>query len=229
MRILLVEDEIDLCASLAFQLEKEGFEVDSCQDGEDGLYYALSNAYDLILLDRMLPHIEGAEIVRAIRKKELDTPVILLTALGTLEDKITGLDSGADDYIVKPFAFEELMARIRSITRRPRTMHFSNVLSMGDIEFKPDELTLHGPDGSCTLSKKEGALFALFCHNSSQTLTRDMLLSRVWGPDADIEDGNLDNYIHFLRRRLKTVKSCYTLKAIRGVGYRIEPAEKGLE
>lgn len=222
MRILLVEDEIDLCTSLAFQLEKEGFQVDSCQDGEDGLYYALSNAYDLILLDRMLPHMEGAEIVRAIRKKELDTPVIMLTALGTLQDKITGLDAGADDYIVKPFAFEELMARIRSITRRPRAMSFGNTLSLGDVQFKPADLTLYGPGGTCTLSKKEAALFSLFCHNQNQTLTRDMLLSRVWGPEAEIEDGNLDNYIHFLRRRLKTVKSQYTLKAIRGVGYRIE-------
>lgn len=222
MRILLVEDDEKLNESLAFQLKKEGFLVDSCEDGEEALYYIEEHIHDLILLDRMLPIISGTEVLEKMRQAHDETPVILITALGSLDDKVTGLDSGADDYLVKPFAFEELMARIRCITRRPRHMTQDDRLTFGDLTYSLGENTLTGPKDSCSMSTREGALLETFLRNSGQTLSRSLLLTRVWGMDSDVEEGNLDNYVHFLRRRLKSVGSSVTLKTIRGIGYRLE-------
>lgn len=222
MRILLVEDDKNLCDTLAFQLENAGFTVDSCGDGEDALYYMEENIHDLILLDRMLPHMDGITLLKKMRSRENHTPVILLTALGELQDKITGLDSGADDYLVKPFAFEELLARIRSISRRPRQWEAAKSLSFGDISYAPDTNQLSGSKGNCTLSKKEGNLLEVFLQNPSQTLPRMTLLSKVWGIDAEVEEGNLDNYMHFIRRRLKSVSAQVSIKTVRGVGYHLE-------
>lgn len=222
MRILLVEDDEKLNHSLAFQLEKEGFPVDTCLNGEEALYYIEQNIHDLILLDRMLPCISGTEVLQRMRKLQNHTPVILITALGTLDDKVTGLDLGADDYLVKPFAFEELMARIRCIARRPRRLELAEQLTLGDITYRLDDNTLAGKAKQCSMSKREGALLEAFLRNPGQTLSRPLLLTKVWGMDSDVEDGNLDNYIHFLRRRLKTVGSTVRIQTVRGVGYRIE-------
>ena len=222
MRILLVEDDEKLKEALSFQLRKEGIETDSCTDGEEALYYIRQGIYDLILLDRMLPVLNGISVLSRMRKEGFQTPVILITALGALEDKIEGLDLGADDYLVKPFAFEELMARIRSILRRPRKLSDSAELLFGDLSFSIHEQTLNGPSGSCTLSGREAALLEAFLRNPGQTLSRELLLTRVWGMDSDVENGNLDNYIHFLRRRLKNLNSAVCLQTMRGVGYRLE-------
>ena len=222
MRILLIEDDRRLAESVKFQLEKEGFTVDHCEAGDDGLQLALEQAHDLILLDRMLPGLDGVAVLRELRSKKVVTPVVLLTALGELGDKIQGLDAGADDYLVKPFAFGELLARIRSISRRPQTWEQSDTLHFEDLRFFPSEKRLEGPAGSCELSKREADLLESFLKNPGQTLPRATLLLRVWGPDAEVEDGNLDNYIHFLRRRLRALKSGLRLATVRGVGYRLE-------
>lgn len=222
MRILLVEDDEKLNESLTFQLKKEGFLVDTCRDGEEALYYIEEKIHDLVLLDRMLPRISGTEVLAGMRRAHNETPVILITALGTLDDKVTGLDSGADDYLVKPFAFEELMARIRCIARRPRRMAQDNQLTLGDLVYHLGENTLTGPGGTCSLSRREGALLEALMRNFGQTLSRPLLLTRVWGMDSDVEDGNLDNYIHFIRRRLQSVGSSVSLKTVRGIGYRLE-------
>lgn len=222
MRILLVEDDEKLNESLAFQLKKEGFLVDTCRDGEEALYYIEEKIHDLVLLDRMLPRISGTEVLARMRQAHNETPVILITALGTLDDKVTGLDSGADDYLVKPFAFEELMARIRCIARRPRRMAQDNQLTLGDLVYHLGENTLTGPGGTCSLSRREGALLEALMRNFGQTLSRPLLLTRVWGMDSDVEDGNLDNYVHFIRRRLQSVGSSVSLKTVRGIGYRLE-------
>ncbi len=222
MRILLIEDDEQLCFSTAYQLQNHGFHVDTCMDGEDAILFMNQNIYDLILLDRMLPHIDGISLLKKLREKNNFTPVIILTALGELSDKITGLDAGADDYLVKPFAIEELLARIRSINRRPRQWTDTEVLTYSDITYSPLTNSLSGPIGTCTLSKKEGSLLEFFMRNSSQILPRTTLLTKIWGPYAEIEDGNLDNYIHFIRRRLKTVSKTTTVKTHRGVGYRLE-------
>jgi DNA-binding response OmpR family regulator len=222
MRILLIEDDEELCETLSFELINEGFNVDVCHDGEDGLMYIKQLAHDLILLDGMLPTLTGIQILEIMRGSGISTPVILITALGELDDKIRGLDSGADDYIVKPVAFQELMARIRSIIRRPKQWESLQVLKFGDITFDGEEKILSGNLLSCALSKKEGNLLELFLKNPGKTLPRTMILSRVWGPYAGVEDGNLDNYIHFLRKRLASVESRLVLTTIRGVGYRLE-------
>ncbi|MDE7281991.1 MAG: response regulator transcription factor [Lachnospiraceae bacterium] len=222
MRILLAEDDKQLNSALVYRLEEEGFIVDSCQDGEEALFYGEQNIYDIILLDRMLPHMEGSDVLSALRKKDITTPIILITALGSLSDKVTGLDLGADDYLVKPFAFEELLARIRCVTRRPRTLTEHDALTVEDVTWHAAECNLIGPSGSCTLSKRESALLEVFLRSKGQTLSRTTLLLKVWGPDSDVEEGNLDNYIHFLRRRLKITGSKLKILTIRGVGYSLQ-------
>ncbi len=235
MRILLAEDDKNLNKAITWQLKRQGYTVDSCYDGEEALYYGTQNIYDVILLDRMLPGCNGTDVLTSLRRKSCSVPVILITALGTLQDKIEGLDLGADDYLVKPFEFEELLARIRCVTRRPGTLTpQSDFLCCHDVTWSARDMCLTGPAGATTLSKREGHLMESLLHMPGQTLSREMLLLKVWGPDSDVEDGNLDNYIYFLRRRLKTVRSALQIKTIRGVGYKLSfdseaaaPTEKG--
>ncbi len=220
MRILLAEDDKDLNKAITWQLTGHGYSVDSCYDGEEALYYGKQNIYDVILLDRMLPCREGTEVLTALRRQSVNVPIILITALGTLQDKIKGLDLGADDYLVKPFDFEELLARIRCVSRRSLTLNAQpEAPSYHDIRWVSREMCLTGPGGSSTLSRREGDLLESFLHMPEQILSRDTLLLKVWGPDSDVEGGNLDNYVHFLRRRLKTVGSDLQIRTVRGIGY----------
>ncbi len=222
MRILIIEDDKSLAETLRFQLERNHFETDVCHDGEEGLHFIEQQSHDLILLDRMLPLLDGISVLKITREKNISTPIIFVTALGALNDKITGLDCGADDYLVKPFDFEELLARIRCILRRPSKWEGSKPLELGDISYDTDQKKLCCKDLSCSLSAREGDLLEFFLRNPGQTIPRSSLLAKVWGPDAEVEDGNLDNYIYFLRRRLKSVQSSLQLRTIRGVGYQLE-------
>lgn len=223
MNILMIEDDKELCEAVSFRLEQEGFSVTVCHDGEEGLYYMQESPFDLVILDRMLPHMNGIEVLKEARSRQIGTPVLMLTALGELNDRLTGLNGGADDYMVKPFAFEELLARIRCLLRRPAVYQSSSrSVSLGDVTFVPETRTLSSHEKTCTLSSREGELMEVFLRNPGQTLPRQLLLSRVWGLETDVEEGNLDNYIHFLRRRLKTVKSALQIKTVRGVGYQLE-------
>ena len=222
MRVLLIEDDKNLCESLKYQLEKEGFDVDICQDGYEGLYYFRQEAHDMVLLDRMLPTMNGLQILRKARENHVHTPVIMITALGELYDKVEGLDCGADDYIVKPFEFPELLARIHSILRRGGKWENQNILFYKDLTYDVVLRQLRSPKRQLALSKREGALMEFLLKNAGATLPRSLILSRVWGPDAEVEDGNLDNYIHFIRRRLKAAESLVALKTVRSIGYRLE-------
>lgn len=219
MRILLIEDDRNLCETLRFQLERESHTVDICHDGRDGLDLFVQDAYDLILLDRMLPTMNGLLVLKKARAQGISTPVIMLTALGELYDRIEGLDTGADDYIVKPFAFEELSARIRSLGRRAGKWQENELLSYGDITYDTSLRQLSGPGGTILLSGREGSLLEVFLRDAGTTLRRMVILSRVWGADAEVEEGNLDTYVHFLRKRLAHVGSTLALTTIRGVGY----------
>lgn len=222
MKILLIEDDETLCQTIPFQLRQEGFSVDVAGNGEEGLHFARERLHDLILLDRMLPGLDGMEILHILRRENIQTPVIFLTALGQLQDRTSGLNGGADDYIVKPFAFEELLARIRCVLRRPVILQISERLSFGDIQYEPHTLTLSRNGHTTVLSRRLGDLLELFLRNPGQVLPRDTILLRVWGMDADVEDGNLDNYTYFLRRSLRKVGSGVQLITVRGVGYRLE-------
>ena len=222
MRILLIEDDETLCQTLAFQLEQEGFGVDACRDGQEGLLFAREQVHDLILLDRMLPGLDGLELLAQCRREGITTPVICLTALGQVGDRIQGLNTGADDYLVKPFAFEELLARIRCVLRRPAAIQDAQSLSFGDVEYDGKTLTLRRGASSTTLSKRLGDFLELLLRNPGQTLPRQTILFRVWGMDSEVEDGNLDNYAYFLRRSLRKVGSRLQLTTVRGVGYRLE-------
>ncbi len=222
MRILLIEDDKKLCEAVEYQLRQQGFTVDICYEGDDGLRWLCQQAHDLVLLDRMLPVMDGVAVVRKARAMGVTTPVLMLTALGTIEQKVEGLDAGADDYLPKPFAIEELLARVRAMGRRPHQWGSTQSFTWGDITLNSDESILKKGEKVCSLSKRETRLLEAFLKNPEQTLPRATLLSYVWGPDAEVEEGNLDNYIHFLRRRLKEVGSSLLLTTVRGVGYRLE-------
>lgn len=218
MRLLLIEDDESLCLSLSYQLRQDGFAPETCHDGEEGLLWARQQGYDLILLDRMLPGMDGL----TLRREGIHTPVIFLTALGQLSDKTGGLDAGADDYIVKPFAYDELLARIRCVLRRPAVLSGGDLLRYGDVTYDPGSLTLRRGTASTALSKRLGDLLELFLRNPGQTLPRQTILLRVWGMETEVEDGNLDNYTYFLRRSLRKVGSTLRLTTVRGIGYRLE-------
>lgn len=227
MKILLIEDDKNLCELLQFQLESEKHQVDSCHDGRDGLDLFLQNAHDLVLLDRMLPTMNGLLVLKKARNAGVTTPVILLTALGELYDRIEGLDSGADDYIVKPFEYEELSARIRSLGRRSGTWEEDSLLQYGDITYDTSLRILQGPNCGLQLSGREGHLLEVFLRNPASTIKRMVIFSKVWGVDAPVEESNLDTYIHFLRKRLGSVGSCLNLKTVRGIGYLLKEDAAG--
>jgi DNA-binding response OmpR family regulator len=179
----------------------------------------LENAHDIVLLDRMLPRMDGAAVLSKAREQGVNTPVMMITALGSLENRIEGLDLGADDYIVKPFEVQELLARIRAIRRRPRTWDGMVDIQCGDLILDSKKLILRHGDKSISLSKKEAALLEVFLKNPGNPLPRGVLFSHVWGPDAGVEDGNLDSYVYFIRQRLSAVNSPLSVVTIRQVGY----------
>lgn len=222
MHILMIEDDVQLSEATAMQLAQEGYEVQVCADGEEGLYYLQHGVYDLVLLDRMLPSMDGVTLLQRARQAGLTTPVLMLTALNRVGDKVDGLDAGADDYLGKPFDIRELKARVRALVRRPAGINAREEVRYGDILLDLSALTLEGGKARCTLSKKEGELLGLLIKAEGQTLPRAKLFNAVWGADADVEEAGLDSYAHFIRRRLASVSSRVTLVTVRGVGYRLE-------
>lgn len=221
MRILIVEDNLAQLELLRTLLNRQGFDTDACTDGAEGLYRLELGGYDLAILDRMLPGMDGVEVLRQYRSRGGNCPVILLTALSAVGDRVTGLDAGADDYLAKPFAPEELLARVRALLRRPTTMQ-SKGIQTGDITLYPEDGHLVGPAGACSLSARECRLLQLFLSNPNQALSRDTILLRVWGLDSQVEERNIDNFVYLVRRRLKNVGSTLRLLAVRGFGYRLE-------
>ncbi len=222
MHILIVEDDRELCDALRLQLKARSHTADCCHTGTDALYRAMKNSYDLILLDRMLPEIDGLSILRSIRQNHITVPVIMTTALDTINDRIDGLDCGADDYLVKPYAIEELMARIRALSRRPQAFAEHQRLSFLDIDFDPDSRILSCGQQERQLSRREALMLEFFLRNPEKTLIREQIFSRVWGPDGTVEDGNLDTYIYFLRKHLRSLESRTVISTVHGLGYRME-------
>lgn len=225
MRLLLIEDDEELCEAVALHLKKEGYELDICHNGDDAAYYISSVTYDVVILDRMLPGVDGLTLLQKIRSQGNTIPVIMVTAMNGIYDRIDGLDGGADDYLVKPFVVEELLARIRALLRRPRKIENAAVLNYADIELNINTVVASCGNKSVSLSKREGALLEYFLMHKEQILTREQILSRVWGMDNFVEDGNIDNYIFLIRRRLKALETQVSIKTVHGIGYRLENKE----
>ncbi|HCI63473.1 MAG TPA: DNA-binding response regulator [Clostridiales bacterium] len=226
MRILLVEDEKPLSAAICKVLRQENYLVDPVYTGTDGLEYILSGVYDGVILDVMLPGMDGFTLLQTLREKNISTPVLMLTARGGLEDRLTGLQSGADYYLPKPFDFRELLACLNAITRRSPTLQIQE-LSFGDITLNQDSSVL-----SCTktgqsvkLGTKEYQLMELFLRNPKQLLPRETIIERVWGFEGEAEYNNLSVYLSFLRRKMSFVGTKTEIKALRGRGYRLEEGQ----
>lgn len=222
MKLLLVEDEKQLSEALQQILIKNKYSVDAVYNGEEGLLYALSDLYDVIILDIMLPKLNGIEILKTIRKKGISTPVILLTAKATIEDKILGLDCGADDYLPKPFSTEELLARLRALTRRSGGFINENTLEFSDIKLNLSTYDMEVKDNSITLTQKEFEILRYFMQRPKSVVSKDDLITKLWGYDSDIEYNNIEVYISFLRKKLDYVESNVKITTIRRVGYRLE-------
>lgn len=222
MRILMIEDDQALCAALQPALAGAGYTVDFCHNGPDGLALLASGAYAVCVLDRMLPGMDGLALLRAARARGLAAPVLMLTALDAVGDRVDGLDAGADDYLTKPFDTRELLARLRALARRPAAAGADQALHCGDALLDTGQLTLAGPAGRVTLSPRECSLLEALLRAPGRLQGRAVLLARVWGPLAEVEDANLDCYIHFVRRRLATVGSTVRVVTVRGAGYRLE-------
>lgn len=222
MRLLLVEDEIQLSEALNQILSKNKYLVDVVYNGEDGLDYGLTDIYDVIILDIMLPKLNGLEVIRKLRKENIKTPVILLTAKGEIEDRVKGLDSGGDDYLVKPFSTEELLARLRALTRRQGEIINNNILCFGDIKLNISSYELEGPCNNIKLSLKEFEIIRCFIQKPKMIITKDELISKIWGYDSDAEYNNIEVYISFLRKKLKYIESISNITTVRGVGYKLQ-------
>lgn len=222
MRILLVEDEKQLSEALQQILIKNKYTVDAVYNGDEGLEYALTGVYDVIILDIMLPKLNGIEILKMIRKRKISTPVILLTAKSSVEDKILGLDSGADDYLPKPFSIDELLARLRALTRRSGDFINENVLEFSDIRLNLSTYEMEVNDNSITLTQKEFDILKYFIQRPKLVVSKDDLITKLWGFDSDIDYNNIEVYISFLRKKLAYVESNVKITTIRRVGYRLE-------
>ncbi len=225
MRILIVEDEVNLATTLKKILKQQKYIIDISNDGESGLDNILSNVYDLVILDIMLPKIDGITILKKVRQSSIETPIILLTAKGEVNDKVLGLDCGADDYLVKPFDANELLARIRAISRRKSYDIFNNDLNFGDFSLLCDTLILIKEDKDILLSPKEKELLELLINRNTTTTPKDLIINKVWGYDSDAEHNNVEVYISFLRKKLKYINSDVKIKTIRGIGYILEKTD----
>ncbi len=220
MQLLIAEDDKNLASALCQILNENGYETDVVHRGDEALEWACAAPYDAIVLDVMLPGMEGFEVARELRRRGVSTPVLLLTARDSISDKICGLDSGADDYMTKPFSPAELMAHLRALTRRRGDVVFER-LSVGDLTLDLDSRELSCRSKSIGLSAKEFDMMQMLMENRGRTLSKDQLLDGVWGPAAAGSDNNVEAYISFLRKKLAHLGSACVLETIRKAGYRL--------
>ena len=221
MNILIVEDEVSLAEAIKKILEGKGWFADAVYDGEDAVAYATGANYDVIILDVMLPKMDGFQVVQTIRKKGVNSPVLMLTARTYISDKVTGLTAGADDYMTKPFDTDELVARIIALSRRKGEITLEE-LKHGDLCLELDSAKLSCNGESVQLSKKEFELCKMFLSSPSNTFTKDNIINTVWGYDSDATDNNVEAYISFLRKKFKYLGTKYTIKNIQKIGYKLE-------
>jgi len=223
MKVLMIEDERDLADAVTAILQKHNFTVDNAYDGEYGLDCALTDIYDFIILDIMLPKMDGLSVLKEIRSADIKTPVLMLTAKGELRDKVHGLDLGADDYLPKPFHVDELLARLRALGRRKGELHIDGVIEINELRFNPLTLTLTKSDGEETkLTLKESQLLELLISRKGSYVSKDTIIEKLWSYDADVDDSHVESHVSLLRKKLLTAGANISIKASRGIGYRIE-------
>ncbi|MDY5612966.1 response regulator transcription factor [Dysosmobacter sp.] len=225
MRILIIEDEVRLASTLQDLLDMNGYTADVCHDGESGLDNALSGIYDVVLLDVMLPKMDGFTVLRNLRSVGNAVPVLMLTARSELSDRVEGLDCGADYYLTKPFEPKELLACIRALTRRQPELRSSDAVEFGDLKLDKNAFTLSCGDRQLRLSRKEFDMMELLMRNRDMVLTKETLLLKIWGYESDAEDNNVEVYVSFLRKKLDHLRSKVKIKTIRMVGYCLEISE----
>lgn len=221
MKILIVEDEVRLCEALAEILKKNKYSVDAVHDGESGLDYGLTQIYDAIILDIMLPKMDGVQVLRELRANHVSTPVILLTARYMIGDKVGGLDAGADDYLTKPFEPDELLARIRAMTRRKGEV-MTEGLVVSDLTLNTNTSELICGAKTIPLSLKELQMMEILLRNTDRIITKELLIEKVWGFDSEAVHNNVEVYVSFLRKKLKYLESKVEIQTMRGIGYRIK-------
>lgn len=222
MNILIIEDEYSLADAIAETLKTEKFNINIQTNGEDGENEALTGNYDLILLDVMLPRKNGFEILTNLRKEKVKTPIIMLTAKSEMSDKLNGLENGADDYITKPFSTRELMARVKIILKRANNIEDTSILKFGDLTLDLKNAKVKCRENEIQISGKELDLLEQLLINKNQVSIRENLAQRIWGYESDTEYNNVEVYITFLRRKLNLLQSNVKIKAVRGIGYKLE-------
>ena len=220
VRLFLVEDEKRMAQALCELLRLEKYDVDHYADGEEGLYAAESGLYDVIILDVMLPGKNGFEIAKEVRKSGIKTPILMLTAKSDVDDKVEGLDRGADDYLTKPFMTKELLARLRALVRRTSNSS-DGTLSFGDITLNTNSSSLICSDNSVRLSEKEFHILEYLILNQGQILTREQIATKIWGYESNAEYNNVEVYMSFVRKKLSFIKAKTEIKAVRGIGYEL--------
>lgn len=220
-KLLLIEDEKNLARFIELELQYEGYEIKVCQDGRSGLQLALSDTWDAVLLDLMLPELNGMEVCRRIRQNNKTIPIIMITARDSVLDRVSGLDSGADDYIVKPFAIEELLARLRSLLRRVQALSSSELttLTFKDLVVELESCVVKKGQKIISLTKREYDLLVIFMSNINIVLTREVLLNKVWGYSTGVETNVVDVYVRYLRNKIDEQNERSYIQTVRGTGY----------
>lgn len=222
MKILIIEDEYSLADAISETLKKQNFITNIITDGEEGENEALTGAYDLILLDIMLPNKNGFKILESLQREKIETPVIILTAKSEIYDKLNGLENGADDYITKPFHMKELIARVKVVLKRKNGVKDLSIIQYEDLSLNLRNGKISCQNNEMTISGKELELLEILMINKKQTISRETLANKIWGYNSDTEYNNVEVYISFLRKKLKLLKSKVEIKTVRGIGYILE-------
>lgn len=224
MKLLLAEDEKELSKALKAILESNRYSVDSVYDGEDAIYYMENSEYDAVILDIMMPKVDGITALKTVREKGIDVPIIMLTAKSEVDDKVLGLDSGANDYLTKPFSAKELLARLRVLTRE-KSVSNTSIITVGNVSLDTTTFEMYSSSGKFRLTNKEYQMMELFMRNPKQIVSTDQFIEKIWGYDSDMENNVVWVYISYLRKKLTSLKANIAIKANRNLGYSLEKIE----
>lgn len=224
MKLLLAEDEKELSKALKAILESNRYSVDAVYDGEDAIYYIENSEYDAVILDIMMPKVDGITALKTVREKGIDVPIIMLTAKSEVDDKVLGLDSGANDYLTKPFSAKELLARLRVLTRE-KSVSNTSIITVGNVSLDTTTFEMYSPNGKFRLTNKEYQMMEIFMRNPKNIVSTEQLIEKVWGYDSDMENNVVWVYISYLRKKLISLNANIIIKANRNLGYSLEQVE----